>query len=535
MTFKLKIHYGGQFVNDFVLYYQGGKVHNIANQDPNKWSLFEIHGIVQEDCNVKDKFRIWWYRNSDDRYISIYDDKDANEVYNHACAMNTEVELFVDHSCKSVVASNPTPIPAPTPIPDTIPIPIPDPINIPATRVENVDDATGGGGNSVEGGSEHDGFDTSYYGDDGSEDEAAGIHFDDSEDERAVGLDDGFDVDLEPPPPPPMVDVGCSRNIRTKTVAKRNTPKKVNVIETGVDVVDDVEMEKTYESDELNSSDPDAEEGNKGTSFPVSAINGQDMWPSPSVAVEEMLPPAYKRGPGRPKKLRVRAPHEDPSKRKTKTTYQCTRCGAEGHKCTTCKAVEVNPDAAKRKRKPKKNANTAVPPASQASQAETNVVPPASQPSQAETNIVPPASQASQAETNVVPPDTNAPLDEFDDEFEMLAAELAAAFEATQPQPTILTQPQNATSVVSTTAASNCTATSVVNNRPAAAHAPAKPSTKTNKTKKPADKAIVASLSQPAATKKVGKVANVSSSQPAAASVLNNTGASQNKVYKVVV
>jgi hypothetical protein len=115
-------------------------------------------------------------------------------------------------------------------------------------------------------------------------------------------------------------------------------------------------------------------------------------------------------------------------------------------------------------RKPKKNANTAVPPASQASQAETNVVPPASQASQAETNIVPPASQASQAETNVVPPDTNAPLDEFDDEFEMLAAELAAAFEATQPQPTILTQPQNATSVVSTTAASNCTATSVVNN-----------------------------------------------------------------------
>jgi hypothetical protein len=62
----------------------------------------------------------------------------------------------------------------------------------------------------------------------------------------------------------------------------------------------------------------------------------------------------------------------------------------------------------------------------------------------------------------------------------MLAAELAAAFEATQPQPTILTQPQNATTLVSTTDASNCTATTVVNNNPAAAHAlaPAKPSTK---------------------------------------------------------
>jgi hypothetical protein len=51
------------------------------------------------------------------------------------------------------------------------------------------------------------------------------------------------------------------------------------------------------------------------------------------------------------------------------------------------------------------------------------------------TTVVPPAPQASQAETNVVPPDTNAPVDEFDAEFEMLAAELAAAFEATQPQP----------------------------------------------------------------------------------------------------
>jgi hypothetical protein len=80
-------------------------------------------------------------------------------------------------------------------------------------------------------------------------------------------LDDCFDVDLEPPPPPPIVDVSCSRNIMTKSVAKRNTPKKGNVIETGEDVVDDVEMEKTYQSDELNSSDPDAEDGNKGTRY----------------------------------------------------------------------------------------------------------------------------------------------------------------------------------------------------------------------------------------------------------------------------
>ncbi|KAI5447485.1 hypothetical protein KIW84_015080 [Lathyrus oleraceus] len=46
--------------------------------------------------------------------------------------------------------------------------------------------------------------------------------------------------------------------------------------------------------------------------YNVSPINGQDMWPE--VDMEEMLPPSYKRGPGRPKKLRRREPDEDPNK-----------------------------------------------------------------------------------------------------------------------------------------------------------------------------------------------------------------------------
>jgi hypothetical protein len=43
----------------------------------------------------------------------------------------------------------------------------------------------------------------------------------------------------------------------------------------------------------------------------VSAINGQDIWPE--IEYEEMLPPVYKRGLGRPKKLRRREPDEPPS------------------------------------------------------------------------------------------------------------------------------------------------------------------------------------------------------------------------------
>jgi hypothetical protein len=204
MSFKVKFHYGGQFVRDCLLYYQGGQEYDKDDNDPDRWSLFEIKGILKEDCHVEGKYRIWWYRNSDDRYISIVDDNDAYEVVKYASEMNTQVEIFVDHSCKGIAASNPIPIP--TPIPDPIPAPNQ------STRQANVDDTTVNDGNDDEGGGEHDNDDSSYYGSDSSEDEAAGIHFDDSEDERALGLDDGFGIELEEQPIPLQIcDVGCSK------------------------------------------------------------------------------------------------------------------------------------------------------------------------------------------------------------------------------------------------------------------------------------------------------------------------------------
>lgn len=84
-------------------------------------------------------------------------------------------------------------------------------------------------------------------------------------------------------------------------------------------------------------------------SFNVSAINGQDMWPN--VEVEDMLPPTYKKGPGRPKKLRRREPDE-PDARKYKrqnSKYRCTKCNQLGHNNRSCKSSTVNPEAQKRK------------------------------------------------------------------------------------------------------------------------------------------------------------------------------------------
>ncbi|KAI5401417.1 hypothetical protein KIW84_066040 [Lathyrus oleraceus] len=87
--------------------------------------------------------------------------------------------------------------------------------------------------------------------------------------------------------------------------------------------------------------------------FSVSPINGQDMWPE--VEMEPPLPPAYKNGPGRPKKIRIRESGEDGArKRRSGVAYKCTKCDNFGHNAMTCKATTQDPNALKRKRKPKK-------------------------------------------------------------------------------------------------------------------------------------------------------------------------------------
>lgn len=62
------------------------------------------------------------------------------------------------------------------------------------------------------------------------------------------------------------------------------------------------------------------------------------MWPPNEFG--QILPPTYKRDPGRPKKLRRREPDEDNNNRiklrRENTTYECKRCGGNGHNVRTC-------------------------------------------------------------------------------------------------------------------------------------------------------------------------------------------------------
>ncbi|XP_045827940.1 uncharacterized protein LOC123919931 isoform X1 [Trifolium pratense] len=88
--------------------------------------------------------------------------------------------------------------------------------------------------------------------------------------------------------------------------------------------------------------------------FGVSTINGMDMWPEPENAEErpEILPPIYKTGPGRPKKVRIREFDEDGvRKRKRGVKYRCTTCNSFKHNAATCKSKTQDPEAMNRKRK----------------------------------------------------------------------------------------------------------------------------------------------------------------------------------------
>jgi hypothetical protein len=72
----------------------------------------------------------------------------------------------------------------------------------------------------------------------------------------------------------------------------------------------------------------------------ISPINGQDKWPK--TQYDEVLPPTYKRGPGKPKKLRRREPDEDNTRlRRSDQKNMCNKCHQYGHNVRTCKNPAV--------------------------------------------------------------------------------------------------------------------------------------------------------------------------------------------------
>lgn len=80
----------------------------------------------------------------------------------------------------------------------------------------------------------------------------------------------------------------------------------------------------------------------------ASLINGMNVWPT--VDVEDILPPKYKKGSGRPNKLRF-IEHDEIRSRMSRpgVTYRSTKCDQFGHNSRKCKSNEQDLHALNRK------------------------------------------------------------------------------------------------------------------------------------------------------------------------------------------
>jgi len=158
MSFKLKLHHDGFFQRDPVMQYVGtSNFVSVIDIDVDKWSFFKAIGILKEDFGYGDQPMRLWSKGGDGKYKEMTMDSHALELSNYAIANSCEVELFVECA----------------------------------------------GGNEG-------GVDDNFSSDseDNSDESLKDVQLDDSKEESAIGLHDGFDL--------PISEIGRMKNKRIK-------------------------------------------------------------------------------------------------------------------------------------------------------------------------------------------------------------------------------------------------------------------------------------------------------------------------------
>lgn len=249
MSFNVVFHHGGQFVRDLIVYYRGGDVTVVEGLDKDKWSYFEVEGIMTDKKYAKNSFRMWWKVEEEIAYKKLRLDADAMDIVDYALSNNVDAHIYLEHGVDNMFS-----------------VDAPVCLELQALNdvVENVD---AGGFEEIEGDYGGDSENDSYS----SEDEAKGIHLDDSEDERALGMDDGFGLsdgdDPEFQPSRMMIDEN-TYNLKTHSNEKvgggssSSAPVICDVPDESLN--DKFEIEHEYLSEELGSSDPDDSDNEKG-------------------------------------------------------------------------------------------------------------------------------------------------------------------------------------------------------------------------------------------------------------------------------
>ncbi|KAI5393875.1 hypothetical protein KIW84_060830 [Lathyrus oleraceus] len=215
----------GRFDRDCLVYYTEGNGH-VVEIDPDRWSLFEATCIVKELTELEHlEYWLWWYNNDADKYSRMDSDSDVDKV--KAMQKKLMYVVFKEENVRGVEQVEEDNVGGIEQVEED---------NVGGAEhveeanvgdVEQVEEANVGGVEQVE--------DTEDIED--KDFEPNGLSFDDSEDERALGLDDCFDF------------------------------IENQVEEKGKEWLDN-EMIINYADDELGSSDLDAFDGEKEPKYP---------------------------------------------------------------------------------------------------------------------------------------------------------------------------------------------------------------------------------------------------------------------------
>ncbi|WJX47404.1 Vacuolar cation/proton exchanger 5 [Trifolium repens] len=175
MAFTTAFFYKGFFVKDPEQKYVGGEVRQYK-ADSDKWSFFEIDGIIRDFDKDAGTIRIWWKHAEtplETGLLKIANDEDALIVSNYVVGQDAEVLIYVEYVTDAT--SN-----------VVYPVCV-DEVN--GVRSNDKGKATAITSDEEGDGSDIDDSDDSDYSE-------LDVHFNDSEEERGLAVDDGFEPEV---------------------------------------------------------------------------------------------------------------------------------------------------------------------------------------------------------------------------------------------------------------------------------------------------------------------------------------------------
>ncbi|WJX78278.1 hypothetical protein P8452_61520 [Trifolium repens] len=185
MRFSVAFHHGGNFVRDWIICYKGGDKAIFKVKDDDDWGYAEMCGLVEDDLKVSKGYRLWWMHDEDINFRLVRLDEDAYAVKDYALSNNCVANIYVEHDVGETNGL----------------VDVPNFVNTTqgcdSSQVVDTEK-----GKNVVVASDNEKDDDIAEDDDGfssSEDEAKSVTFDDSEDERGLGLEDGFEVPYAEP------------------------------------------------------------------------------------------------------------------------------------------------------------------------------------------------------------------------------------------------------------------------------------------------------------------------------------------------